>query len=300
MITTNNASFRYDIHINDKESQKCKKEDIHLRRFKSLDVDEGRITVSSSAQPSKEGLEYLNQKLSDKTKVVVIDCRQESHFFMGGIPISYSNKDHMLNAGKQGSEIIGIEKSLIENVKKEPKISIQTKSDREDEDDQPVNSQEVIVSEENTINLEEDLIKQCFKNGSYLRLPVESGVVVISKETIDQLVKEVLDIVKNDKSVHIHLHCSCGRKRSWQALAHVAFILFSKTMSADEIFNKLGAIGNINDIKQPAESKKSRPRPSEEYWKSFHSYCSSENGIEKTSWSEFSKNQSEKSEVIFS
>ena len=58
MITNSEGSFRYDIHINDKETQKCKEEDIHLRRYKSLNVNE-LITISSSAQPSQKGFELL-------------------------------------------------------------------------------------------------------------------------------------------------------------------------------------------------------------------------------------------------
>lgn len=274
-----NNTFNFDIHIGDGETEKSAPVDIHLRRYKEIKFDDF-LTISSSAQPSEEGFNILHNKLSENTKLVVIDVRQEPHFFLNGTPISGPRLE------LTGAEILEKEKTLLESLKNEGKISIQKKVDRSQGKKEKVVEDQPL--QDGKLCLEEELIKKRSEDDTYVRIPIESGVVVIAEETIDQLIKIVLEAKNGEKSVRIHTHCSCGRKRSWQSLAHLSFILYSKTMDSSAIFEQLRKIGNVDDIKQPLMSKKHRSRPSAEYWETFHQFCATQE-LDKISWSAWKK-----------
>lgn len=278
--------IKYDIHIGDNEAKKSTPDDIHLRRFRFLKFGD-LLSASSSAQPSKTGFEMLQKNISGAggVKLLNLDFRRELHFFVDGIPMSGPTKLHAENTAE---EILEMERSLVSFLRNEGTVpSIHKKTNRSQE----IQDEDRDVSiEESSFSFEEEYVKGLSEENVYRRLPVESGVVVIAEETIDQLIDIVIEAKNSEKPVHIHTHCSCGRKRSWQALAHIAFILCSKTMKSREIFEMLGEIGSISDIKEPRDAKKSRPRPSEEYWDDFHTYCVTQlDSKEPQNWSEWKK-----------
>ncbi len=62
------------------------------------------LSISGSAQFSREGLRQLQEKLAGK-KLLVVDLRQESHGFLNGWPVSWYADHDWANLGKTLKEV---------------------------------------------------------------------------------------------------------------------------------------------------------------------------------------------------
>ncbi len=224
---------------------------------------------SASEQYTPEEMKlFFHAKLSPR--IVVVDTREETHFYIGKMPVYVRNKKNNVNQGKSTEQILEEEKNLIEKFQQASLATVNIYKKVNGKRPQV----EIAVEDAYT---EKTLVEKL--GGKYQRIPVTDHGF-FSGEQIDQIIK-IFDESKKNPS-WVLFHCGGGHGRSAKALGLYAILHWAKYQPLEEIFFRLESRKNDKLIKP---GKAIKPGTDPHFWSSFHIFARLRiEGMKWTDW----------------
>ena len=216
------------------------------------------LRASGSGQFSENAFAEILQYLSlPADKVVVVDLRQESHGFINGKPVSWTDgKYNYGNLHKNKSEVERDEHLRLTFAAQAKKIIINPS----------VDPTKLSV---HTVKTERDLVENM--GCQYIRLPV-TDLNRPSNEVVDQFV-EYAKHFSNDEWVHFH--CKGGKGRTTTFMTLLDMMRNSHCVSCEEIIARQKLIGG-SDLSAVAKADLEKARAAHERYEfvqKFYLYC---------------------------
>ena len=127
--------------------------------------------------------------------ITVIDLRQESHGFINGTPVSWSNLKNDANIGLTKEQVLLDETSKLNSIKLNVPITFYNHAN--------------ITIVPTKVNNENQLVNS--KSLSYIRIPVTDG-----KIPTDDMVDYFVELVKSQpKNTWFHFHCKARYRKNY-------------------------------------------------------------------------------------
>lgn len=249
-----------------------------------------RVTVHESIQRPFINLEGLNQlnmsgssQFSEKTfqsmvgslsvpsnQLHVIDLREESHGFLNGVAVSWTDGNNGANRNKTKIEITSDENDRLNHCLQQKELNIIDHSGK---------SNQLAIY---TIKTEQQLVENFGVN--YIRLPVTDH-----KHPSNETVDEFLSIINHLPSDHwMHVHCKGGRGRTTTFISMYDIAKNAHQVSLEDILNRQWLIGGV-DLTQTQKKNHERSQDAIErleFLQAFYRYCQEVTDFQ-TSWSEW-------------
>lgn len=176
------------------------------------------LGASASAQFSEKQFGELADALraaSDGKEIVIVDLREESHYFLNGISISNFSLHNWSNLGLSHDEIEAVEGDFFEPMVGQTVTAYM-------EDDEQKQDEELTITVESVMS-ERELVES--EGFTYLRLPVTDHAFPTPDE-IDLFIDYVKE--KGTDDVWFHFHCYAGQGRTG-----VYLLLYDKMKNPD-------------------------------------------------------------------
>lgn len=217
-----------------------------------------RLKISGSGQFSENTFKsMLNRLPIAPEKLVVLDLRQESHGFINGNPVSWTDGLHnYANIRKTKSEIESDEYQRLRLAAQAKQIMINPLK----------NSAKLSVY---TVKTEKYLVESL--GATYIRLPVTDHNRP-SDEVIDQFVALVNNLPADR---WLHMHCKAGKGRTTTFLTLFDIMQNARQVSLKDILARQHLIGGI-DLTEVQKSDTERSRAATErleFIETFYLYC---------------------------
>ncbi len=198
-----------------------------FKSFNSHGLKEMRI--SGSGQFSEEAFKEMIHELSLLPKhFIVVDLREESHGFINGFPVSWTNGDNSANMNKSLSQIEIDENQRLQSAVRSRIIETYHPFD---------GLKKWLI---NKVKTEKELVKSI--GAAYFRLPVTDRHRP-SDETIDQLI----EFIKHLKQHYwVHFHCKGGKGRTTTFLILFDIAKNGKFLTLYEILKRQYLIGGVD------------------------------------------------------
>jgi hypothetical protein len=229
------------------------------------------LKISGSGQFSEKTFMAMIRYLPIRSeKLIVIDLRQESHGFINGQPVSWTDGNHnYANANKTKSEIEADEyqrlrlavraKQIVINPLKEPiKLSVFA------------------------VKTERDLVESY--GSTYIRLPVQDH-----NRPANEIIDQFIQLVKSLSSDYwIHIHCKGGKGRTTTFLTLYDIIQNAHHVSLQDILARQYLMGGV-DLTLVQKEDRERTRAAHErlaFIQQFYLYCQQVPNFD-TCWSDW-------------
>lgn len=229
---------------------------IKIRSLNSQGLD--RLKISGSGQFSEKVFMAMVRRLAiSPEKLIIVDLREESHGFINGNPICWTDGIYNhANLHKKKSEIESDEYLRLKLAVQAKQIVINPLA----------NPTRISVYE---VKTEKNIVEEY--GSIYVRLPVtdHSGP---SHEVIDQFV----ELVKNLSSDQwVHVHCRAGKGRTTTFLALFDIMQNARYVSLKDILARQHLIGGIDLTKDKKNDAKKTQAAQErlELVQKFYLYC---------------------------
>lgn len=216
------------------------------------------LNISASAQFSEKQFRELADTLravaGDK-EIIIVDLREESHYFLNGIPISHFKLHNWVNLGLPREQIETAEKEYFEALVGKT-VTAYMEDDEAKQDEQLEITVETAMSERELVESE---------GFTYLRLAVTDHAWPTPDE-IDQFIRYVQEVGMEDTWFHFHCYAGQGRTGAYMALYDkmknpdipAQDILYRHAMTGSNYPLYLGSEGSY---KQPLYAEKSNMMP---------------------------------------
>ena len=163
------------------------------------------LRVSASGQFSRPGFEILAGQLKKifpaKSKIYIVDLRQESHGFADDFPLSFYEQYNMMNVGKTGAEIVREESELLKNL-------VGNRTTLVPLGNYDKANYEPVTLTPKKVFTEKEIVKAAGLN--YVRFFAQD-MVKPAPEVVDEFLKFVSRLPKN---AALHFHCQAGQGRT--------------------------------------------------------------------------------------
>jgi Inositol hexakisphosphate len=216
------------------------------------------LKVSGSGQFSEKTFPTVIHFLSiDPEKLIVLDLRQESHGFINGTAISWTDGQYnYANVNKAKSEIEVDENQRL-------KLALQAKQIQVDPIQKPT------LLKVFSATTERDFIERY--GSAYVRMPV-----VDHNRPSNEVLDEFIELIRNLPGDRwIHMHCRAGKGRTTTFLTLFDIAKNAQNVGLQDILDRQKLIGGIdltNVIKEDPE-KNRRAHERLEFIRSFYLYC---------------------------
>lgn len=227
------------------------------------------LNISGSAQFSENGLKLVKEDIGNNMPITVVDLRQESHGFINGMPVNWTDLHNKANKGLTKEQILVNEKKEINDISLGQPITF-------DNSDRPMVTPIKVESEE-------ELVKR--QGMSYVRIPVTDKEIP-TDEMVDYFIKFVKSMPTN---TWLHFHCRSGLGRTTTFMTMYDAMKNSKKVSLEDIMNRQVLIGG-KDLIEGEKSSEGNIAKRAEFVKKFYKYCSENNDNFNASWSQWLKN----------
>lgn len=253
--------------------------DIKEMRFRgggSSSVDKGinhegldQLRASGSSQFSEKILVDIETLiLQESQEFVIIDLREESHCFINGLAVSWSDQMNEANRGKTLSEIERDEYERLEEVIARGEIEVLRGGQLESIDVY-------------TAQTERELVEG--RGIRYIRLPVTDH-----DRPSDAIIEQFIDIISCLPSESwVHFHCRGGKGRTTTFLVFYDIIRNAEKVSLEHIITRQYAIGG-SDLQVMEKDRDAKSRQAKERLgliQEFYTYCKKNPNFE-IRWSE--------------
>lgn len=229
------------------------------------------LRISGSGQFSELPFTALINTLQiAPEKLIIIDLRQESHGFVNGKSVSWTNGDfNRANLTKTKAEIESDEYSRLSLAAQSKQILL----------DPLTKATKLVVS---NVKTEKEIVENM--GSIYVRLPVTDHCGP-SNEVIDQFI-EVVKNLKSDQWVHIH--CRAGKGRTTTFLALFDMMKNAREVSLQDVLARQIAIGgsDLFHLDKPDIEKTQAAKERLEFIEKFYLYCQQVPDF-SISWSEW-------------
>ena len=211
------------------------------------------LNISGSQQFSAKNLPILIKEIGTSYPIIDFDLRQESHGFINGLAVSYTDSKNNANAGLTKKQVLKDEKKRLGAIKiNEPVIFYNHPKDS------------VIAT---SVQDEQELC--CDNSLLYYRVTVRDGGI-----PTDDMTDYFVDIVKNlPKKSWLHFHCKHGIGRTSTFMIMYDMMKNYKNATADEIIKRQLALANYKSSTEESFYNPERIK----FLNNFYEYCK-ENG----------------------
>lgn len=258
------------------------------------------LHIAGSSQFSKHGLIDIIEKLHTMhaQKIWLVDLRQETHFYINGLPVSYYAPKNEGNKNRTDTEIANIEQKIVKDLqaasKTNPVIQVAKAVKKENGIIYKTEPVPLTVLHAHDIYTEQTLAKEL--GIEYQRFYVLDRHPP-SPEEVDKMLAFLAKIPIDD---WILVHCRMGGGRTTTFLTMIELIRTGKTKSLAQIIKEQVAANGTNimavdveegDKGQPEWLKKAKQQRIE-FIQNFAKYVASPNGYGKQSWSDWLRRKS--------
>lgn len=223
------------------------------------------LNISGSAQFSEKGLDMAKESIGNKMPITVVDLREESHGFLDGNAISWTDDHNKANKGLNKAEVLADENERLKKLSEQKTVDIKNKT----------------LDVKNVEN-EESLVKRHGIN--YVRIPVTDKEAP-SSEAVDGFINFVKTL---PESSWLHFHCRAGKGRTTTFMAMYDMMKNAKNVSFEDIIKRQFLLGGENLLKNTSIENIRGKRA--KFLKSFYEYCKANNDNYNTTWSQWVKN----------
>lgn len=234
------------------------------------------LPISGSGQFSTHSFLGILEK-NPSTKIVVVDLRQESHGFINGKAVSWTDgKYNWANEHKTDQEIAENEKQLLQRAAAKGVIWVMPKNE-------PANGQNLEVYQ---VQTEREFIESL--GLEYVRIPVQDHCPP-SGHAVDQFVHLVSHLPSD---AWLHLHCRKGRGRTTMFLVLYDMMQNARYASVEDILARHKLIGGTDLLvmQEPTSYKYQTIADRLNFIKQFYQYCQQVPDFQMT-WSEWISQQ---------
>ncbi|MCX7338389.1 MAG: hypothetical protein NTX76_03790 [Alphaproteobacteria bacterium] len=239
------------------------------------------LKISGSAQFSASQLKHMLNRLQQKD-VILVDLRQEHHFFLNGLSVCQYSPYFNATWGKTSDETKWEEEKVAGLLRNGQNLNVGLVTKRGENDTIQAAIQEWLTP--NTVQIES-------------KLAAQSGVgsvrfaIADDQRPSDVIVDEFLAFMKTVPSTTwLHFHCRGGRGRTTQFMVMTDILKNGTRISLNDILNRQWAIGG-NDLvhlspralKDPFLKEKATERL--KFIQHFYEYVKSGDGLGHQSWS---------------
>lgn len=216
------------------------------------------LRVSGSGQFSEKHFNEMLQHLPiSPQQLIVLDLRQESHGFINGNPVSWTDGNYNYgNLNKSKPEIEIDEYQRLRLAAQAKRIVVNP-------------TQEPVKLVVNTVKTERVLVEE--KGASYIRLPVTDH-----NRPSNEVLDHFIELVKSLPSDYwIHFHCKGGKGRTTTFLTLFDIMKNARQVSLNDILKRQQFIGGVdlNQFEMKEGEKKRAAQQRLELVEQFYLYC---------------------------
>lgn len=230
------------------------------------------LNASGSAQFSESGLTLIKQAIGDIMPITIVDLRQESHGFINGIAVSWTDADNKANKGLTKEQVLADENNKLQSVELSKAINIYQG-----------NKEETIVPIK--VQSEDELVKS--EHMTYIRIPVTD-----KEKPTDSAVDYFIQSIRSlPPGTWLHFHCKHGLGRTTTSMVMYDAMKNAKKVSLEDIMKRQILIGGENLLEPTNKGSKVEDYTYEraEFIRKFYRYCRENNDNFRTTWSEWLK-----------
>jgi protein-tyrosine phosphatase len=247
-------------------------------------LEEGLYSLSASGSGQFSETSFLEIiEILPASHIIVVDLRQESHGFINGQAMSWSDGKHnWANRDKSLEEIESDESQRLSHAIEKGNFVIHSKVKLHNI--MAGKSKEILV---NKVQTEKEFIESLGK--IYIRFPVQDHC-----RPSDQIVDQFIDFIRHLPPENwIHFHCRAGRGRTTTFLTLYDMMLNAEKVSLEIILARHKLLGGTDLLKiaEPDSYKHYLSMERLEFVKKFYQYCQDVPDFHLT-WSEWVSNQS--------
>lgn len=229
------------------------------------------LRASGSGQFSEESFAAIMNHLSlSPERLVVIDLREESHGFINGKPVSWTDGHHNYgNLHRSKNEIESDEYHRLRVAGESKEIIINPVVETKKLNVQSVNTERAVVEN---------------RGSQYIRLPV-TDLNRPSDEVVDQFIEYVKCLPEDQ---WVHFHCRAGKGRTTTFMTLLDIMKNGKQVEFKDIVGRQKLIGgsDLTSVKKQDGEKERAANERFEFVKKFYLYCQQVPDF-KMSWSEW-------------
>nr|WP_314463347.1 phosphatase [uncultured Clostridium sp.] len=224
------------------------------------------LNISGSGQFSENGLIFIKQAIGDKTPIIIVDLKQESHGFINGTAVSWVNVKNNLNKGITKEQVLETENNKLQSITINKKISI--------------DKQNLVPIK---VQNEEKLVESM--GMAYVRVPVTDKEKPIDA-TVDYFVQFVKTLPQN---TWVHFHCEEGLGRTTTFMVMYDIMKNAKKVELNDIMSREILFGGQN-LLEDKNNVSTNAKQRAEFIKKFYKYALQNDDNFNTIWSEWLKN----------
>lgn len=229
------------------------------------------LRASGSGQFSERTFAGMLDYLSLSPKhVVVMDLRQESHGFINGAPVSWTDGNYNYsNLHKSKREVESDECQRLRLAGKAKKIVINP----------AIEPTQLIVQ---SVKTERDVVESV--GCQYIRMPV-TDLNRPSNEVVDQFISYVRNLPENQ---WVHFHCKAGKGRTTTFMTLLDIMRNGQRVEFHDILARQKCIGgsDLSVVQKPDLEKSRAAQERFDFVKKFYLYCRQVPDF-SVSWSEW-------------
>lgn len=245
----------------------------HLSRFRRFDD----LRISGSSEFSVPGLRALRARLP-VSRFTVVDLREESHGFAGGLPVSWEANHNWANVGRTPDEVRADEARRLAALSQAKQVS----ATRLDAKYQRTDAQRVSLSPGRALS-EQELVTGAGLD--YLRFTVTDHTHPNDSD-VDRFVTEALPRLRTG---WMHFHCKAGVGRTTTFMAMADMLKNALREPAAAIIQRQGQAAryDLERIHHGWAGETSRER--RDFLYAFHAYCRAAAPSFSLTWSEWAR-----------
>ena len=222
------------------------------------------LNISGSSQFSEEPLKLVREAIGRNIPITVIDLRQESHGFINGMAVSWSNDKNNGNMGLTKEQVIVDENNKLNSIPLNKPITFYN------------HPNEVIVP--TIVENENKLVASQSMN--YIRIPVTDGKLP-TNDMVDYFIDSINLLPKN---IWLHFHCKAGIGRTTTFMVMYDMMKNYNKVSAEDIIKRQVLLAGFS----PKTSASFYSKERIDFLNKFYKYCKESNNF-KVKWSQWNK-----------
>ncbi len=237
------------------------------------------LNISGSAEFGALNFPAIVKEIGENS-IAVIDLRQETHFLVNGITISWYGQYDWADVGLSRSEVLALEKKRIDSVRNSGSLQVVRVLKKDRSSGTFTEVKDTVLKVESVIS-EEDFVDS---QHGYIRITVTDRRMP-SAEDVDRFISYASPMAIRPKWLHFHCHAGDGRTTTFMAMYDM--MQNAKGVSYDDIIMRQYLIGGIdlNHDDDYPDYEKPFAYARTEFLKRFYHYCRENDDDFKTDYS---------------
>lgn len=220
-----------------------------------------KLNAAGSSQFTEDGLRAVRERLKYNGNIEIVDLRQESHGFINGIAVCWTNDNNKPNKGLTRDKVIEDEEKRLKSIELNKDITF--------------GGNRIIPVK---VQTEEKLASEM--GMKYIRIPVTDREKP-TDDIADYFIKSVNVL---PKGTCLYFHCKEGLGRTTLFMIMYDSMRNAKEVSLEDIVKRQAAFGGQNLLEN---TKTDTSKERAEFIREFYSYAKNNNDAYRTTWSQW-------------